>query len=243
MVQTVKQLKPTRSVYYKSVSATWTAEDVDSNKVFGYLAAFGNKDSDRDIIHKGAFLKSINERGPKSTTARKMAFLYAHKMDTPIGRFTHLEEKGNGLYYEAELDDIPFVRETIKPQMKSKTLNNHSIGYNYVWDKIEYNEKSDEFNVYELDTYEGSVLALGSNENTPVGGFKNYFESTDDYREMAHRADRLLKRMGSYESEMELRTILQKYQSLCDAAAEEITAMRKQPKSFDYKALARDFKL
>lgn len=242
--QEVRQLKKGRSLYFKAATSAYTIDE--SDKVFGYLSAFGNRDSDGDVVLKGAFSKSIQERGPDSKTPRKIAYLYAHDMCTPIGRFTKLEEQTEGLYYEAELDVIPFVQETIKPQMKSGTLNNHSIGYNYVWDKcvVTYDEEDNPtFTWAELDLHEGSILPLGANPDTPFGGFKHYLEQTEAFAEMAEKADRLLRKMGNRESEYELRNILQKYQSLMDMAADEITAMRNQPRPIDYKYMIENFKL
>ena len=70
-----------RPIVYKSYGG---GVQVDSRKVSGYLASLGNKDSDGDVIVKGAFSKSLNERGVSSTTARKIAFLYQHDMTKPI---------------------------------------------------------------------------------------------------------------------------------------------------------------
>ena len=60
---------------------------------------------------------------------------------------------------------------------------------------------------------------------------------------LSDRADFLVKKMGSYESEIELRNILQKYQSLLDHAAEEITAMKMKPRDADYKYIVDNFSL
>lgn len=239
---TLAKVKQHRSVYYKSFAHKAVVEE-GSNKVTGILNAFGNIDSARDIVIKGAFAKSISERGPGSSTHRKIAFLWMHDMKMPIGRFTKLEETNAGLYYEGELDEIPFSQDTIKPQLKSGTLDQHSIGYNYVYDKLEYDQEQDAFIVKELDLYEGSIVTLGCNENTPFGGFKDYLDQVDDFRDMSQRADFLIKKMGSYESEIELRNILQKYQSLLDHAAEEITAMKGKPRDADYKYLIENFSL
>lgn len=235
--------KPRRSIWFKDMGGAATVDD--SNNVFGYLAGYGNVDDGRDRLHKGCCAKSIKDRGPESTTARKIAMLYHHMMHMPVGRFTKLEEKDQGLYYEGTLDEIPFVTQTLKPQLKSKTINNHSIGYNYIYDdkKLQYNEKEDVLEVFEVDLFEGSFLPLGMNENTPFGGFKKFLENTDDYGSLAESAEKLLKKMKNGGAEYELRSILMKYQSLLDSAAEEITAMRKQPKSVDYKYLLNNFKL
>lgn len=237
--------KTHRSIYYKDFPGVMNIKVEDSTGeeiATGYLNAFGNKDSHKDIVHKGAFAKSIAERGPESNTPRKIAFLYAHKMDVPVGRFTKLVEMDAGLYYEGKLDAIPFVEHTIKPQMKSGTLNNHSIGYNYVWEKGMYDEDKDEYHWKELETFEGSVLTMGSNEMTPFLGFKD-FQSLDAINDLADKANVILRTIGDYKKEFELRDILQKYQSLLEHAAEEITAWNKKPKKADLKYIAENFKL
>ena len=52
-------------------------KDMDGTKreVAVYLAKFGNVDSDNDVIQKGAFKKSIQERGPQSPSNRSHYFL------------------------------------------------------------------------------------------------------------------------------------------------------------------------
>ena len=47
---------------YKSISGNINDIDVKNRIVTGYLANFGTKDSDDDVIEKGAFAKSIKER-------------------------------------------------------------------------------------------------------------------------------------------------------------------------------------
>lgn len=238
-------VKSHRSIYYKDMLGVAQLKKKEGSEeviATGYLAAFGNIDSHKDIIHKGAFAKSINERGPEADTPRKLAFLYSHMMHIPIGRFLKLEELEKGLYYEAAMDNIPFVKNTIEPQLKSGTLNNHSIGYNYVWDKGEYDEDKDAFHWYELETFEGSLLTLGSNELTPFTGFKT-FQSLDAVNDLADQANALLRGIGDYRKEFELRDVLQKYQSLLEYAAEEITEYKKKPTKADLKVIAKTFTL
>ena len=158
-----------RPVVYKSMGGEI---EVNDRVVSGYLASFGTKDSDSDIILKGAFTKSLNERGVGSTTARKIAYLYQHDMTKPIGRFTTLVEDEKGLYFEATLDNIPLANDVLE-QYKSGTLNQHSIGFRYIMDKVEFSQDQDAFIVKELDLFEGSVVTMGANENTPFVGLKS----------------------------------------------------------------------
>ena len=236
--------KAHRSIFFKDFPSILSLKNNEAGEEIatGYLNAFGVKDSQKDIVHKGAFAKSIADRGPESTTPRKIAFLYAHQMEVPIGRFTKLEELTKGLYYEAKLDDIPFVRDTIKPQLKSGTLNNHSVGYNYNYEKGKYDEEKDEYHWYELETYEGSLLTLGSNPETPFEGFKSFINGMDIVNGWSDQADKLLKSLD-YKKEIELRNILQKYQTLIEHIAGEITTMKRKPSKPDLKYIAANFRL
>ena len=74
---------------YKIKSHSLEIKDVDakSRKVSMYLAHFGNIDSDQDMIVKGAFSKSLQERGVESTSNRKIAFLRHHDWKMQIGKF------------------------------------------------------------------------------------------------------------------------------------------------------------
>lgn len=58
----------------------------DEHIILVKFANFGNKDSAGDILIKGCFAKSINDRGPGSATNRKIAFVWQHDFADPIGR-------------------------------------------------------------------------------------------------------------------------------------------------------------
>jgi len=93
-------------------------------------------------------------------------------MRLPLGKFTVLIEDDKGLYFEAEMDNTALGDETLI-QYESGSLNQHSIGYQYVWDKIEYDKEADAYICKELNLWEGSVVTIGANENTPFTGFKS----------------------------------------------------------------------
>lgn len=161
-----------RPIVFKSFSDLKLKADNESRTVSGYLAAFGNIDSDRDILIKGCFAKSLTEHGVSSSSAQKIAFCYMHNITQPLGRFTRLEEDEKGLYFEAEIDKIP-LGDQVLTQYQSGTLNQHSIGFRYIWDKIEYDQEQDAYIVKEVRLYEGSVVTIGANENTPFIGMKS----------------------------------------------------------------------
>jgi len=150
--------------------------DLNSRKVSGYFASFDNKDSDNDVIVKGAFSKSIKERGVGSSAPNKIAYLWQHDMHEPIGKLDVLTEDAKGLYFEATLSDIDLGNRVLT-QYKDGTLNQHSIGFRYVKDKLEYSESSDTYFVKEVNLFEGSVVTLGANPSTPFMGMKDMNET------------------------------------------------------------------
>ena len=82
-----------------------SVKDVDTagRRVKIMLSRFNNIDSDGDIITRGAFAKSIKERGPDSQSNRKIKFLRYHDFEHQIGTFKKLEETADGLIAYGEL--------------------------------------------------------------------------------------------------------------------------------------------
>ena len=58
----------------------------ESRTISGYAAIFNNKDKVNDILVKGCFAKSINDRGPESSANDKIIMLWQHEQKEPIGR-------------------------------------------------------------------------------------------------------------------------------------------------------------
>lgn len=156
----------------KSISFKEFSYDGNSRTIKGYAAVFGNKDKSGDILIKGCFSKSISERGPESNAKDKIIHLWMHKMDEPVGKITALKEDEKGLYFEAEISNIPLGDRYIE-QLKDGTLNQFSIGYEYVWDKMEYDSERDAFIIKEVILYEISVVSIGCNGETEFLGFKS----------------------------------------------------------------------
>lgn len=136
------------------------------------FASFGNKDSAGDILVKGCFAKSINERGPQSTTNRKIAFLWQHDMYDPIGKVLEIEELDDGAYATVQLSNFDAVPNAKRAwyQLNDGDINQFSFGYQYVWDKMECLEEEDAFLIKEVVLHEISVVTLGCNEQTEYMG-------------------------------------------------------------------------
>lgn len=146
--------------------------DANSRKVAVYLSAFDQLDSDNDIIRRGAFSKSIKERGPGSMSNRKIAFLRYHNWEMPIGKFLELSEDEKGLFAVGELGNSTLGADALA-DYQDGIIKEHSIGFKYVSDKIRWVEDETKaaggyFEVTEVKLWEGSAVTFGANEFTNV---------------------------------------------------------------------------
>lgn len=172
-----------------------SVKDVDDGEgriVTGFFASFGNKDSDNDIIQKGAFTKTIAERGPKGIAL--IAHLQDHDKLKAVGKIQVLEETDFGLYFESKIgkhDDGNNYLELCR----SRIVNQHSIGYSVVKESmIDSNTNL----ITEMKLYEGSgIQFLAANSNTPVTGIKAFEEMI----ELARKLDKALH-TGNYTDDM-----------------------------------------
>jgi HK97 family phage prohead protease len=149
-------------------------KDVDSTKrqVAVYLSKFDNIDSDNDMIKRGAFAKSIQERGVDSTSNRKIAFLRHHDWEQQIGKWLSLEEDDKGLFAVGELGRSS-KGEDAWLDYQDGIIREHSIGFQYMGDKIKWMddalmEKGGYWIISEVKLYEGSAVTFGANELTEV---------------------------------------------------------------------------
>lgn len=182
----------------------------ESRTISGYAAVFNNKDKAGDILLKGCFAKSINDRGPESTANDKIIMLWQHDQHEPIGRVSVLVEDEKGLYFEAVIDDVERGTQAIK-QLESGTLNQFSIGYSYVWEKCKYDQERDAFIVKEVVLYEISVVSIGCNGETEYLGLKT--ENSDPYEALKNEIESAIKGMPIRKNE-EIQTIIRKALSL-----------------------------
>lgn len=182
----------------------------ESRTISGYAAIFNNRDKAGDILLKGCFAKSIQDRGPESQANDKIIMLWQHDQHEPIGKISVLVEDEKGLYFEAVIDDVERGNQAIK-QLESGTLNQFSIGYSYVWEKCEYDQERDAFIVKEVVLYEISVVSIGCNGETEYLGLKS--ESTDPYEELKNEIESAIKGLPIRKKE-EIQTLVRKALSL-----------------------------
>ena len=145
-----------------------SVKDVDTagRRVKLMLSKFNNIDSDGDVIVKGAFAKSILERGPESTSNRKIKYLRYHDFEHPVGVFKQLEEAADGLIAYGDLGRSTKGNDAFL-DYQDGIITEHSIGFQTINDKIEVREDGIQI-LKELILWEGSAVTFGANAETPM---------------------------------------------------------------------------
>lgn len=151
---------------YKTFVSGLEFKDVDEKKgiVTGYFASFNTMDGENDIILPGAFKKSIEETGPKSSQPR-IRHLLNHDPFKPLGVIIELKEDAKGLYYESKIGSHALGVEFLK-MAESGLITEHSIGY---LPTKATGKKGVNRILSEIKLKEGSSLSIdGVNPNTPL---------------------------------------------------------------------------
>jgi HK97 family phage prohead protease len=144
--------------------------DLQNRQVAMYVSKFDVIDSDKDLIKRGAFSKSIAERGPKSEGNRKIAFLRYHNWEMQIGKPLEMQEDEYGLFVISQLGNSTIGNDALE-DYKDGIIKEHSIGFKYIDDKIKYIETSENegyFEITELALWEYSAVTFGANQYTNV---------------------------------------------------------------------------
>lgn len=128
----------------------------------GYASKWGGPpDSYGDIIVKGAFADSLLTREP--------AFLWQHKVDTPIGGVLELREDDQGLYGKWQVDlDTPSGDYAFK-MMKRGRVRGLSIGF--ITKEADYGEDDTRF-IKKLDLYEISSVTIPAKDTAILTAVK-----------------------------------------------------------------------
>lgn len=146
--------------------------------VKGYGSYFGNKDSDNDIIMKGAYKKTIAENG------ERVKYLYQHNMMQPIGKMKEMYEDDKGLVFVAEIAKTQLGKDVVE-LMKSGVLTENSVGIM----PIQKENKNGYREISEVKLYEISAVTLAANEEAKILDVKGNV----DYNKLSKRYDNLCK--------------------------------------------------
>jgi HK97 family phage prohead protease len=216
--------------------------DIPNRQVAVYLAHFDNIDSDNDIIRKGAFAKSILERGPESTSNRKIQFLRHHDWEWQIGKFVELSEDNTGLYAVGQLGRSTQGEDALR-DYEDGIIKEHSIGFQYISDKMRWiNDINVDgggyYEINEVKLYEGSAVTFGSNPETYVVSVPKGEEKTDYIEKITKELDICIKALANGKGtderlqnlEMKIKYLNSQLISLATIEPDPVHSIKSEPK-------------
>ena len=139
--------------------------DLEKYEFEGYASTFGNEDLVGDIVEKGAFKKTIQERLPKNL----IKVLWQHY--DPMGVPKHMEEDSKGLYVVAKVSKTRENQDRLQ-LMKDGVVDRLSIGYDVVKREVDDSAKDRTVRLKELKLYEFSPVTFPANEEAVITGVK-----------------------------------------------------------------------
>ena len=133
--------------------------DIDEKNglVKGYGSYFDNVDSDKDIIKRGAYKKTIEENGSR------VKYYYQHKLDQPLGKLTELYEDDKGLMFVAEIPKTTLGNDVLE-LMKAGVLTENSVGIMPIQKEIKDGYRE----ITEAKLYEISAVSLAANDEAKI---------------------------------------------------------------------------
>lgn len=141
--------------------------DTNKRTIEAYASTFGNKDLGGDVVQKGAFAKTIQERFDQGRK-NGIKVLWQHNMHMPIGLPIHMEEDSKGLLTVSKISNTDWGNRALE-LAKDRVVDKTSIGYDVI--KDDYSTDGARL-LQELKLYEYSLVTFPMNEAADVLGVK-----------------------------------------------------------------------
>jgi len=171
----------------KSYELKESLVDMDERTFKGYASTF-DLDQTNDIIHRGAFLKSITEGFP----AKRIKVLWQHS--EPIGMPQKMYEDEYGLYVEGKISKTQLGDEALE-LMRDGVVDRMSIGFMIPANKSDYDDDGIR-HIREVKLLEFSPVTFPANEAAIITSVKSIeqaleFATVSDYPALIKRLDNL----------------------------------------------------
>lgn len=150
----------------RNLDADFELKAVDPAGVFeGYASVFEAVDQGRDAIARGAFKRSLKDRGP-----RQIKLLWQHDPTEPIGVLEEVREDARGLYVKGRLlMDVRRAREA-HALMRAGALDGLSIGFQSVTSRLD--DLTGVRTLDDVDLWEISLVTFPMQEMARISAFK-----------------------------------------------------------------------
>lgn len=150
----------------KNISAQVKDVDMSSREVKLYYSKFDIKDSDGDIIRKGALTKTQREWGPNGKN--RIWHLDNHMPIRRVGKPKEMGEDANGAWAVTKMRDTQVGRD-LMVLYDAGDITEHSFGFEVI-----KSENGDNATILtELKQYEYSSVTWGANMETPTINVKS----------------------------------------------------------------------
>lgn len=181
------QIKTGNDMEIKSYELKESMVDMDERTFAGYASTF-TKDQVGDVIHAGAFIKSINESFP----AKRIKVLWQHA--DPLGMPTEMREDDYGLYVKGKVSKTRLGDEALE-LMRDGVVDRMSIGFMIPQGKADYDDEGVR-HIREVKLMEFSPVTFPANEAAIITGVKNIEQALEyaqevDYPSLIKRLDNL----------------------------------------------------
>ena len=152
-------------------------EEKDFYYLTGYASIFDNVDLQNDVIHQGAYTKTIKEN--LSNGSIKLLSGHDPTLNNVMGVVIEAEERRKGLWFKAKISKVPSVTEIIQ-KIKDGIIDKLSVGFNVV--KWDMEEKGNQMirHIKEVFLREISVVTFAANPMTYIEGVKSHCENICD---------------------------------------------------------------
>lgn len=161
------------AIIYKSVETQ--LEEIDSKEgVVTLVASAWSLDSHGDTIQRGAYARTIRERGPQGQN--RIKHLWQHDSWEPIGMPLELTEEARGLMIKSQLAATQRGKEALL--LYEMDAWEHSVGIDII--TYEVTQQPEQGNGWtrtrtlkDLELWEYSSVTWGANKDTPTVDVKN----------------------------------------------------------------------
>lgn len=170
----------------------------------GYCSVFNNEDQVGDVVRKGAYAKTLADRG-----ARGIKMLFDHDPAQPIGVWKNMVEDDYGLLGEGQLLlDLQKGRE-VYTLMKAGALDGLSIGYRVT------KQSQDRANPHirfldEIDLREVSAVMFPCNEDSVITSVKAVMPTEREFQRLIQREAGLSRSEAAHVLEHGFKSLLLK---------------------------------
>jgi HK97 family phage prohead protease len=152
---------------YKSLEFKAESVNIGARTFEGYASTW-DIDQTNDIIHQGAFTKTIKEGMP----ANKIKVLWQH--DQPLGLPLEMHEDSTGLYVKGYVSKTSLGDDALT-LMSDKVVNRMSIGFSIPQNKSNYDDQGVR-NIFETKLFEFSPVTFPANENAFIKSMATFNE-------------------------------------------------------------------